>query len=190
MHAAALRACTKNTPPQGPPFKILPAVLMPSLQYQSSALVPTVRGLTHHQNRKTHPHHRSTNSHVHSSNPTLVMAQIWPDARSTRESSRSAISRNIRRASASAAVVVTGGRVVSGIQRGPGDMPGGSWGCCSSSGCGPRLRAAGSRGIVAGGGDVDSDGKLRGVVRFAVYDCHLLETVTHREACDRLTFLV
>ena len=96
--------------------KILPAVLTPSLRYQSSVLPPSIRDLKQHHNRKSHPHDRSTNSRIHLSNPALgarEMARNWLNTRITWERSKSAASGSIRRACAFAAVAVTGGRVIS-----------------------------------------------------------------------------
>lgn len=86
------------------------------------------------------------------------MAQSPLDARIAWESGRGAISGRVRHTDAPAAIVVTGGGVMSGDQSGRENMTGGHWGYSF----GHRLCAGGGRGGGAG------DGELGGVVRFAV----------------------
>lgn len=93
------------------------------------------------------------------------MAQRRLGVRSTGQSGRSAACRSISRADASA-VVVNGGRIISGDHSGRENMTGGSWRCCSSCGFGCRLWAGGDR--CGGGGQGVGDGEVGGVVRFAV----------------------
>lgn len=88
------------------------------------------------------------------------MAQSPLDARIAWESGRGAISGRVGRADAPAAIVVTGGGVMSGDQSGRENMTGNHWGYRSSGGFGHRLCAGGGRGGGAG------DGELGGVVRF------------------------
>lgn len=147
----AQRACTKNLCPPGPLFKILPAVLT------------SFRHLEHKHNRKSHPQYRSTNSDIHLSNPardSRVMAQTRLDVRSTWVSGRGATFRSIRRTDAGAAVE-------SGDDSGRG--------CCSCCSFRWRFCAGGSRGRVAG------DGELGGVIRFTVSIDQLLEASTRED---------
>lgn len=139
------------------------AVLTPLLQYQFSVLRSSLRDPQHQDNRKSHTHHGSTSSYIHLSNPApknREMAQSRIAARSTRKSGRGAISRSIRRTDAGATVVVTGGRVISGIHSGLEDMTGGSQGWYACWGFGRRGWACGGEGA----GDLE----LGGVVDFAV----------------------
>lgn len=103
-----------------------------------SPAIISIRGLKQHHDRKSHPHDRSTNSHIHLSNPALgarEMARSWLNTRITWERGRSAASGSIRRARAFAAVVVTGGRVISRDRSRRETMSGYSRGC-SRCGCG------------------------------------------------------
>ena len=120
-----------NILPPGSLFK-LPAVLTPRLQYQSLDLPKILRLLKHPHDRKSHTQYCSTSSHIHLSNSAfepLEMAQSQIDARSTRESGRSAIFRSIKRTDADVAVIVTGRRVISGDHSWQGTTTGGSFYC-------------------------------------------------------------